>query len=267
MAAGSITCRPPHLPQPASFATAMNKQLITATIAAALLPLACSSAYSQAATSTTAAAPSVAAQAKPAAEAAQKAADWTASLNLHDAQKEAAVQAVIAAHLKAIWAYNDAHPYTETPAGLNPATGRPLSQLDRQLVAVSAMPKAIHDNLMSGLRQQLTPPQVEAILDKYTIGKVAFTLSGYRAIVPDLTPTEEEVILANLKQAREQAVDFKGMKQISAIFEIYKDKNEAYLNTHGRNWRTLFKAYVDAVNARKAADKANAPATPKTPSE
>ena len=225
--------------------------------------LAASAAHGQT-TSPSAMAPAMSAEAKAKsdAEATQKAADWVASLSLHDARKEAAVQAVIATHLRAIWDYNNAHSYTETPAGFNPATGKPLSVLDRQLITVSAMPKSIHENLMNGLRQQLTPAQVEAILDKYTIGKVAFTLNGYRSIVPNLTPTEEEVILTNLKLAREQAVDFKSMKQISAVFEIYKDKNEAYLNTHGRNWRELFKTYVDAVNAKKAADKANA--APKT---
>jgi hypothetical protein len=203
-----------------------------------------------------------AAQAAPDPEATKKAADWTAALQLRDAKKEAVVQQVIATHLTAIREYHNAHPYTETPAGLNPGTGQPLSTMDRTLITVSAMPKSIHDNLMAGLRQQLTPEQVEAVLDKYTIGKVAFTLNGYKSIVPDLTPTEEAVIVANLKQAREQAVDFKNMKEISAVFEIYKNKNEAYLNTHGRNWRELFKAYVDGVNAKKAADKAKAAAAP-----
>jgi hypothetical protein len=47
--------------------------------------------------------------------------------------------------------------------------------------------------------------------------------------VPDLTPTEG-------------AVDFPGMKGISAVFEIYKNKNEVCLNAHGRSWRELFKA-------------------------
>jgi hypothetical protein len=196
-------------------------------------------------------------------EAAKKAAEWVAALQLKDAKKEAAVRQVITTHLTAIRDYHNAHPYTETPAGLNPATGQPLSMMDRQFIAVSAMPKAIHDDLMAGLRQHLTPGQVEAVLDKYTIGKVAFTLNGYKSIVPDLTPTEEQVILTNLKQAREQAVDFKSMKEISAVFEIYKNKNEDYLNTHGRNWRELFKAYVAGVNAKKAADKATAPAAPK----
>ena len=91
-------------------------------------------------------------------------------------------------------------------------------------------------------------------LDRYTIGKVAFTLKGYHAIVPDLTAAEEAVILANLKEARERAIDFKNMKQISAIFEIYKTRNEQFLNNNGRNWKALYSAYVKAAQARKAAE-------------
>ena len=36
----------------------------------------------------------------------------------------------------------------------------------------------------------------------------AFTMKGYKAIVPDLSAEEEAAILGFLKQAREQAVDF-----------------------------------------------------------
>jgi hypothetical protein len=86
-------------------------------------------------------------------------------------------------------------------------------------------------------------------------------MNGYKAIVPDLTPQEETTILGFLKQAREQAIDFKNMNQISAIFEIYKTKSEQYLNSNGRNWRQLYKAYTDAVKVKKAA--AAAQQTPK----
>ncbi|QJD97292.1 DUF3826 domain-containing protein [Mucilaginibacter robiniae] len=212
--------------------------------------------YSQTTTASSENVPVMSAEAKAKSdqEVDQKAAEWVTSLNLNNAQKEAAVKSVVATHLKAIRNYNNEHPYTLVPAGINPVTGKSLSTLDRQIIAVSAMPKSIHENLMNGLHQNLTDAQVEAILDKYTIGKVEFTLNGYKSIVPNLTPTEESVILTNLKQAREQAVDFKNMKQISAIFEIYKTKNEEYLNTHGRNWHEMFKAYVDAAKAKKAAD-------------
>jgi hypothetical protein len=106
---------------------------------------------------------------------------------------------------------------------------------------------------MDGLRKNLTPEQVETILDKYTIGKVEFTMKGYKAIVPDLTADEEAKILAFLKQAREQAVDYKNMKQISAIFEIYKTKSEQMLNNNGRSWRALYSAYTKKIKEEKEA--------------
>ena len=184
----------------------------------------------------------------------KKASEWVTSLNLNDAAKEARVKDVVITHLKAIRDWHNEHPFTTVPAGINPATGNKLSDLDRQVIANSAMPKSIHENLMAGLRKDLTEEQVELILDKYTIGKVAFTLNGYRSIVPNLTAKEEAEILKNLKQAREQAVDYKNMNQVSAIFEIYKTKNEQYLNNNGRSWREMYKAYTDAVKAKKAAD-------------
>lgn len=190
----------------------------------------------------------------------KKAAGWVASLNLNDPAKEARVQHVIATHLTTIRDWNNEHPYTTVPAGINPVTGKPLSNLDRQIIANSAMPKSVHDDLMAGLRKDLNEEQVAVILDKYTVGKVAFTMNGYRAIVPNLTPEEEQTILGFLKQAREEAVDYKNMNQISAIFEIYKTKSEQYLNANGRNWKEMYKAYVTAAKARKAAAATNSPA-------
>jgi hypothetical protein len=62
--------------------------------------------------------------------------------------------------------------------------------------------------------------------------------------------------LKNLQQAREQAIDFKGSKQISMIFEIYKTKNEQYLNNNGRNWHKMYGDYTKTIIAKKAADAA-----------
>ncbi|HWV74558.1 MAG TPA: DUF3826 domain-containing protein [Pseudosphingobacterium sp.] len=190
--------------------------------------------------------------AKSDAEQVKKAKEWVESLSLQDDTKRQHVQMVIATHLKAVRDWHNSHPFTEVPAGINPATGTALSELDRQMIADSAMPDDVHQQLMDGLRKDLNELQVATILDKYTVGKVAFTTKGYEAIVPDLTLEEREMIKQNLEQAREQAVDYKSMKQISAIFEIYKTKIEQYFNTNGRNWQQLFKTYVDAVKAKKA---------------
>ncbi|MBX3735719.1 MAG: DUF3826 domain-containing protein [Candidatus Didemnitutus sp.] len=186
----------------------------------------------------------------------KRAAAWVGELGLADPAKSERVRAVIAAHLTTVRDWHNAHPYTTVPEGVNPATGKPLSKLDREMIADGAMPKTVHAALMSGLRADLTEAQVEAILDKYTVGKVAFTLKGYHAIVPDLTAEEEKIILGFLQQAREEAVDYKSMPQISAIFEIYKTKSEQYLISRGRDWKALFRAYVQKVQAEKAARKA-----------
>jgi len=198
------------------------------------------------------------AKAKSDADQEKKAAEWVAALNLTDIAKKKRVQEVISTHLKTIRDWHNEHPPTTVPAGINPVTGKHLSDLDRQIIANSAMPKTVHENLMAGLRQDLTPEQVETILDKYTVGKVAFIMAGYRAIVPNILKEEEATILGYLKEAREQAVDYKNMNQISAIFEIYKTKSEQYLNANGRNWKEMYKAYTDAARAKKAATPSTA---------
>ena len=185
----------------------------------------------------------------------KKASDWVASLDLNDDKKAGYVTTVIYNHLRQVRDWHNQHPYTTVPEGMNPSTGKPLSELDRQMIADSAMPGDVHKKLMDGLRRALTEEQVETILDKYTVGKVAFTLKGYQAIVPDLTKEEEEHIVSLLKKAREQAVDYKSMKQISAVFEIYKTQCEQYLNSNGRDWRQLFRDYVNKRKAEKAAKK------------
>jgi hypothetical protein len=185
----------------------------------------------------------------------KKAAEWVSALNLNNAAKEEKVKSAIATHLKTIRDWHNEHPYTTVPAGINPATGNRLSELDRQVIANSAVPKSVHESLMGVLKAELIPEQVELVLDKYTVGKVAFTLNGYKAIVPDLTAEEEAKIVSFLKQAREQAIDYKNMNQISAIFEIYKTKCEQYLNSNGRDWRALFKAYVEKRKKEKESEK------------
>ena len=182
-----------------------------------------------------------------------KATEWAASLKLNDDAKTLRVKTAIGTHLTDVKEWHNAHPFTMIPEGINPTTGGKLSEMDRQLIICSTKPKSVHENLMNVLKAELDSTQVEAILDKYTIGKVAFTLNGYKSIVPDLTAKEEAEILKYLKQAREQAIDYKNMREISAIFEIYKTKCEQFLNNNGRNWRQMYKAYVDKINAEKKA--------------
>ncbi|MBW4889043.1 DUF3826 domain-containing protein [Mucilaginibacter sp. HMF5004] len=182
-----------------------------------------------------------------------RAASFVAELHLSDTAKVNRVTKLIITHLTAVRDWNNTHDYTLVPEGMNPITGKVFNKLERQVIINSTIPKSVHENLMAGLRKDLTDDQIEVILDKYTIGKVAFTMNGYKSIVPNLTKEDEAVILTNLKAAREQAIDYKNVDQISTIFKIYKTKIEAYFTDSGRNWHAMYKAYADAQKAKKAA--------------
>ncbi len=182
----------------------------------------------------------------------EKADEWAASLNLGDAQKTKRVRNYICNHLKAVTKWHNDHPgQTTVPHGINPRTGERLRPVDLDIIADGAQPRAYHDSIMAQLRRELTEEQVEQVLDKYTIGKVAFTLKGYHDIVPEMTAEEDSVCLAYLKEAREAAIDYKSMKEISEIFGIAKDKCELYFNTHGRNWKQMYSDYVKKRRAEK----------------
>ena len=181
----------------------------------------------------------------------KKAAGWVSELQLGDKAKEERVTQVIAKHLSAIRDWHNEHANMIPDGAINPQTGNKLSALDRQVIADSSQPASIRQELLDGLNAELTPAQVEQVLDLYTVGKVAFTMKAYKEIVPDMTAEDEAFVLNNLKEARLMAIDYKNMKEISAIFEIFKTKNEQYFTNSGRDWRTMYREYVQKMKSKK----------------
>lgn len=185
----------------------------------------------------------------------KKATGWVANLKLNDKAKEERLTKVIATHLAAIREWHNTHGNMIPDGAINPTTGKKLSAMDRMVIADSSQPASIRQALLDGLNADLTPEQVEQVLDMYTIGKVAFTMKAYKEVVPDMTAEDEKVLMDNLKQARLMAIDYKNMKQISAIFEIFKTKNEQYFTNSGRDWRTMYRAYSNKLKAQKEAQQ------------
>lgn len=184
----------------------------------------------------------------------KKSQEIIAALNLTDEKAANLATTAVYNHRRAVRDWHNTHPYTIIPE-VDQATGRKLSKVEREMMADKSIPESVHARLLKDLNRVLTPEQVEQVFDGYTVGKVAFTMKGYYAIVPDLTDKEARVIEGYLKQAREEALECKSMKAISQVFEVYKSKCEQYLNSNGRNWRQLFKDYVNKRNAEKKAKK------------
>ena len=184
----------------------------------------------------------------------KKSQEIIAALNLTDEKAANLATTAVYNHRRAVRDWHNTHPYTIIPE-VDQATGRKLSKVEREMMADKSIPESVHARLLKDLNRVLTPEQVEQVFDGYTVGKVAFTMKGYYAIVPDLTDEEARVIEGYLKQAREEALECKSMKAISQVFEVYKSKCEQYLNSNGRNWRQLFKDYVNKRNAEKKARK------------
>lgn len=184
----------------------------------------------------------------------KKSQEIIAALNLTDEKAANLATTAVYNHRRAVRDWHNTHSYTIIPE-VDQATGRKLSKVEREMMADKSIPESVHARLLKDLNRVLTPEQVEQVFDGYTVGKVAFTMKGYYAIVPDLTDEEARVIEGYLKQAREEALECKSMKAISQVFEVYKSKCEQYLNSNGRNWRQLFKDYVNKRNAEKKARK------------
>jgi hypothetical protein len=117
---------------------------------------------------------------------------------------------------------------------------------------LEAETKPLHDHFIAQLSKQLTPDQIEMVKDKMTYNKVKITADAYSAIVPGLTDTDKAKVLELLKAAREKAMDGGSATEKSAIFQVYKNEINDYLNSHGHD---VAKAYKD-WEAKQAVAKA-----------
>lgn len=114
--------------------------------------------------------------------------------------------------------------------------------------------KVIHDAFLAKLAKLLTPEQVETVKDQMTYNKVKVTYDAYCSIVPTLTEADKAKILADLKKAREEAIDAGSASEKSEIFQKYKDGINQYLATRGIDMEKATKEWeAKQGNATKTA--------------
>jgi hypothetical protein len=165
-----------------------------------------------------------------------------AALNLNDAAKEATVRKVFRDFFNAQNAWHQAN--DAKVKGLWNQFNRARSKKDvvaanqalADIDAVYATFHPQHQAFLDGLAAVLSPSQIETVEDALTVNKVKVTYNVYLQIFPTLTEAQKAVVLANLKAAREQAIDAGNMAEKSAFFKKYKIKIEdEYLTAQGYN--------------------------------
>jgi hypothetical protein len=94
-----------------------------------------------------------------------------------------------------------------------------------------------HRRFVARLATELTPAQVDQVKDGMTYGVVQVTYSRYLQLFPDLKDEQKKELLANLIEARENAMDAGSSEEKHAIFGKYKGRINNYLSAAGYNMR------------------------------
>jgi Spy/CpxP family protein refolding chaperone len=162
------------------------------------------------------------------------------ALNLNDTAKEAKVRDVLQGFFAAHTAWHQAN--DQALKGLwndfnrarakhnNDGADKAIEEID----GIYATFKSQHDAFIHGLATVLSPEQIETVEDVLTVNKVKVTYNVYLGIFPTLTGEQKTVVLKNLKDAREEAIDAGSMAEKSAFFKVYKIKIEDdYLTAQG----------------------------------
>jgi len=182
-----------------------------------------------------------------------------AALKLTDADKAAKVHDILAARFTALreWhAANDAQIKTFWSSFDKARSAKNVAAANAALDKISGVYAAIqpqHEKFLADLAALLTPEQVEAVKDGYTIKKVKVTYDVYLQIFPKLTDEQKAVTLKDLKAAREESLDCVDMKEISAFFKKYKIKIEdEYFESQGIDAQQARKDFAAKQKAEKA---------------
>jgi len=118
--------------------------------------------------------------------------------------------------------------------------------------------KKLHDEFLTKLSADLSPEQVEKVKDKMTYNVVPITYAAFQDMIPTLTEPQKAYILAQLKEAREIAMDGGTSKEKHAVFGKYKGRINNYLSKEGYDLKQANKDWAGRRKAREAGDKQQA---------
>ena len=175
-------------------------------------------------------------------------------LHLTDADKAARVKQAVIDQYRAIKRV-DEETVAVAPKGDKAAA-------DKAKEDAAAAKKPLHDAFLAKLSSDLTPEQVETVKDKMTYNVVRVTYDGFCDMIPALTDVQKGYVLAQLKEAREIAMDQGSSNEKHAVFGKYKGRINNYLSKEGYDLKQATKDWSDRRKAREASVKQTAATQP-----
>ncbi|MEQ8848931.1 DUF3826 domain-containing protein [Botrimarina sp.] len=145
-------------------------------------------------------------------------------LGLTGAEQEQRVVDAIADQYEALSAAHDRRDERLAAAGADETAVRDAAH--REVVE-------LHRRFVARLAAELAAEQVDTVKDGMTYGVVPITYAGYVRLLPDLTDDQKRMILANLLEAREHAMDAGSSDEKHAWFGKYKGRINNRLSEAG----------------------------------
>jgi hypothetical protein len=161
-------------------------------------------------------------------------------LSIDDTAKADRIREILISQYRALRDWHDA----------NDAKLKDKSATAEEKERIAATLNPVHDEFLSKLSAELAPEQVEKVKDKVTYNVVQVTYIAYCDELPQLTDAQKAYILAQLKEAREIAMDQGSSNEKHAVFGKYKGRINNYLAKEGYDLKKAEKEWAQRRKAR-----------------
>jgi hypothetical protein len=183
--------------------------------------------------------------------------DTIAALKLDDAAKAERVKQLVMNQYRSLRALHDAR-----DAKLKEIGKDDKAAIDKAKADTETAIKPLHEEFVAKLNAELTPEQVEIVKDKMTMGRRQHDWGGFTDMLPDLTDAQKQYISAQLKEAREIAMDKGSAKEKHAVFDKYRGRINNYLSKQGYDLKQASKDWAARRKARESQAKQAAATQP-----
>lgn len=146
------------------------------------------------------------------------------AIGLQDSDQRGRVVELVADQYVALSAAHDERDATLAQPGVDEQAARDAAH--RGVVE-------LHRRFVAALSAELTADNVNRIKDGMTYGVVPNAYEGYLRLLPDLTEVQKRMILANLLEAREHAMDAGSSEEKHRWFGKYKGRINNRLSAAG----------------------------------